>query len=214
MRFSRWAVGGLGAVLLLSVVVAGFAGQAEARTVMFGLDRYGGLVFLPPRVCAYPGQQLRLLADELDPYNRRQFEPAENFGWTLYHGATGVIERWSPTLPPSGSFGRGVTAREEIRVRVPQDIGANSGLEAESRWAGQSRFHIFIADPRVASPPSLPPCEWAGDIYVDSPSPDPGAWPCHGRCEVGAKCTDGCPRGARCNYVQASRPYWRVLDCR
>jgi hypothetical protein len=45
-------------------------------------------------------------------------------------------------------------------------------------------------------------------------NPGNGAGPCYNQCQQRAMCTDGCPWGASCNYVNAAYPYWRVLSCR
>jgi hypothetical protein len=210
-------------LLALSASTSAFADQTQ----IFGLDRYGRAIYLPASVCAYPGQELRLVADRIDPYGRRGLLPAESFLWRLTRG-NGRWDQWAPAQTPSyGPFRRAYDVRDAIYLSIPYDVGAPARLESQAN--GSYAGMVTVVDANLRYQYS---CEWAHpDVYVGgssyppppgpvpppppapNPGPNPGDSPCFNRCNVGAICTDGCPTRGRCNYVNSSRPYWRVLSC-
>lgn len=229
----------LGWGILAALVTSVEAGAAE-RTVAFGADRFGQAMTTVPNLCMFPGQEVRLLADLIDYRGGRYFYPAERFAWRLTR-SNGFYEQWSPRNSTSfGPFRRDLQTRDAVYVRLPMGAGPSARLEvgtpydysttvylvdatdsrAQCTWGPNEIYFDGNTPVPAPSPTPVPPS--APYPPTPAPNPDPGqpapqpnpAQPCFDRCAVGSACSDGCPWGARCNYVPANPPYWRVLGCR
>src|SRR4051812_25607576 len=81
----------------------------DERVIIFGLDRFGGLLSLPRAMCVYPGQSLALAAEGIDDFNRRMYIPRARFSWRMTV-TQGPYEIWNANGPESSTFRRGYEA--------------------------------------------------------------------------------------------------------